>query len=1262
MPARSLVAIAFLALIVWFNSCSSGLGNDPRRRTPTPTPTATSSNLPVGVDLGVTPTDPAAEPAITNVVIPAYGSQAARDVVLLAFSTAAAANDADGAGNPLTRDTVTDGNSASDVFLAAVCAQDIETRAFSQALAGKFRHPRCTTCHSMQAATTQAFVSSPLPHAGPPPGPTFPNNDPATCAPCHVGSTEFPVEGWQAPAASFDMRTETVAQIADRATRIPAGDTEHFVSDKRVLWALDSGILPTVGGRNGRADDNHNGILEPEDTDGTPRTVPGGSVRFIQQIQDWNASGRVVTAAAAVKDVTLMSRATGGTAAGNGASRRPNLKFVANGSFNGTSVKTVGTVVVVFESDATDLTAGDGNSATDVYLAVAQLRVDEDPATGAALAGGLNLVFVNGSSEIVSARNGTSSAGNGASTRPSIGGTSGDVVAFQSVATDLVAGFTNANAAGADVYVRNTTGNTTLLVSHAIGNAATSGDGASENPAIDATGVAVAFESDATDLIGADLNALRDVFHTRIDSGSPFTKVRSSVSDTGAEATGGASSNASIQVVGARALVAFQSDATNLAPALTAATNVFLFDSSNGSGAATLLNQRVSPTGNAIGNGNADSPQITPDASRVVFASAANNIDVVRGTDINYASDLFLVEVAQLAAGNVLPFRVSVTNGEAADANGASSGASVGSFGGSSAYQAGAIAYVTTATNLGTSDSTRIMVSFLNETSGVFADFTASAARGAVPLAITFTDTSTGTPTSWAWDFDNDGTVDSTQQNPTFTFTTPGTYTVKLTATNANSSGEKVATDLVLAVGTIVPDFTASTTSGPSTLTVNFTDTSTQSPTSWAWDFGDGGNSTAQNPSHGYTTPGTYTVSLTATNEAGAQTVTKTNFISVFTPVVAGFTASPTVGIAPFTVTFTNTSTGATTYSWDFGDGGNSTAQNPTHDYTIGGSYTVTLTATGPGGTDTDTVGITANSAVTPSFTMQVSGANITSAYSTTSITFTSTSTGSINSYAWDFDNNPGTTESTLSSVTRTFNSVSSVTAFTIRLTVSGPGGTAFTTQALTIVPISESLAITASGDSTIYQGATGNSNGAGTTMVVGRPVGTTVPGEAAFARRGLVKFSLSGIPASSTILSATLQLTSDTPVATGAQTINVHRLTRFWTEGSASGAGGVGAAPAGGGATWANSSFATTWTSAGGDFAASASGSLSVNAPGTHTSTSLLTDVQNWFSGANSNFGWLLKNSSEASSGTVKRFHTSEETTPVAPPTLNVTFRRPLP
>jgi PKD repeat protein len=78
--------------------------------------------------------------------------------------------------------------------------------------------------------------------------------------------------------------------------------------------------------------------------------------------------------------------------------------------------------------------------------------------------------------------------------------------------------------------------------------------------------------------------------------------------------------------------------------------------------------------------------------------------------------------------------------------------------------------------------------------------------------------------------------------------------------------------------------FSAAPTSGAAPLSVQFTDTSTGGPTAWAWDFGDGGSSTAQNPSHAYTAAGTYSVRLTASNSGGSNTVTRTGLISVSSP------------------------------------------------------------------------------------------------------------------------------------------------------------------------------------------------------------------------------------------------------------------------------------------------------------------------------------------------------------------------------------------
>ena len=161
--------------------------------------------------------------------------------------------------------------------------------------------------------------------------------------------------------------------------------------------------------------------------------------------------------------------------------------------------------------------------------------------------------------------------------------------------------------------------------------------------------------------------------------------------------------------------------------------------------------------------------------------------------------------------------------------------------------------------------------------------------------------------------------------------------------------------------------FSGSPRSGTAPLTVQFTDASnlgTGGSPSWLWDFGDGkATSTAQSPQHQYTSPGTYTVSLTVNTSVGSDTETKTGYITVSAAPVgptADFTADPTSGTAPLEVHFQDTSAPGTspitTWLWDFGDGkGTSGDEDPTHEYTEAGTYTVSLTVTTSVGSDTET-------------------------------------------------------------------------------------------------------------------------------------------------------------------------------------------------------------------------------------------------------------------------------------------------------------------
>jgi PKD repeat protein len=150
--------------------------------------------------------------------------------------------------------------------------------------------------------------------------------------------------------------------------------------------------------------------------------------------------------------------------------------------------------------------------------------------------------------------------------------------------------------------------------------------------------------------------------------------------------------------------------------------------------------------------------------------------------------------------------------------------------------------------------------------------------------------------------------------------------------------------------------FTPSKTSVLIDEVIQFTNTSLNA-VSYAWSFGDGTTSLLESPSKSYTAVGVYTVTLVATGEGGTNSATQQ--ITVIAAPAAGFTSSKTSAIVGETITFTNTSTSATSYAWTFGDGTTSTSTSPTKSYTSTGVYTVTLVATGPGGTNTITHNIT---------------------------------------------------------------------------------------------------------------------------------------------------------------------------------------------------------------------------------------------------------------------------------------------------------------
>lgn len=169
------------------------------------------------------------------------------------------------------------------------------------------------------------------------------------------------------------------------------------------------------------------------------------------------------------------------------------------------------------------------------------------------------------------------------------------------------------------------------------------------------------------------------------------------------------------------------------------------------------------------------------------------------------------------------------------------------------------------------------------------AHFTATPTSGDAPLNVTFTDDTIYDPTIWSWLYSPTGagtwTEFSTIQNPVYVFNTTGTYDIQLIAGNSTVNNTIVKTGYIIVNTPVTPvaNFTANPTSGRASLTVQFTDTSTNNPTSWRWDFNNDGiiDSTQQNPLYKYMTAGVYTVTLNATNAAGSDNETKTDYINV---------------------------------------------------------------------------------------------------------------------------------------------------------------------------------------------------------------------------------------------------------------------------------------------------------------------------------------------------------------------------------------------
>ena len=264
-----------------------------------------------------------------------------------------------------------------------------------------------------------------------------------------------------------------------------------------------------------------------------------------------------------------------------------------------------------------------------------------------------------------------------------------------------------------------------------------------------------------------------------------------------------------------------------------------------------------------------------------------------------------------------------------------------------------------------------------------------------------FTDNSniaSGTITGWTWTF-GDASANSNLQNPTHSYVPDGTYNVQLVVVS-----DQFCTDSITLPVTVYPlplaSFSADTVC-PNQVTT-FTDLSSVTSgnvTGWAWDFADGGTSNVQNPTHTYTTSGTFNVQLIITTNNGCLDTVVVPVIVSPLPVAAFTTGNGCLNVP---TAFTDNSIGAlTSWDWDFGDATTHSAlQNPNHTYTVDGTYNVTLIVfTGANCSDTITQTVTIYPLPAADFTFTNVCLNVATAFTDISII----ASGNVTGWDWDF-------------------------------------------------------------------------------------------------------------------------------------------------------------------------------------------------------------------------------------------------------------------
>lgn len=331
---------------------------------------------------------------------------------------------------------------------------------------------------------------------------------------------------------------------------------------------------------------------------------------------------------------------------------------------------------------------------------------------------------------------------------------------------------------------------------------------------------------------------------------------------------------------------------------------------------------------------------------------------------------------------------------------------------------------------------------------------------GCIPMTVDFTDT-IAIAKQYIWDFgDGSPAVQTTSRTISHTYNNIGTYKITLIAIDSTSCN---VSDTIYAGVRARNDFaqlgfTDVKLNPCDSFKYEFTNTSVAPPgkpfgsQSFVWNFGDGSTLVSNAPTvlHSYAAGGTYTVvlNLVDTNYCNSPDADSVQ-LRISANVKAQFTVSP--GCAPYDAVFNNTSSGGQQFTWDFGDGSQSTNANPAHLYSKPGTYTITLVAVDSATCnkiDSTTGSVVVGSKPAANFTYTPIPP-----IQNTPVTFTNNSIGG-SSYNWNFGD--GTTLTTLqidTTVTHQYNATGSYNACLVVSTDIGCTDTACNAVQTIVVP-----------------------------------------------------------------------------------------------------------------------------------------------------------------------------------------------------------------